>query len=333
MPAKWIREYLTFSLKERVAIIILSLMIVVVFLLPQILPVRKSEPSPDEIRQLKAMASALESGIKDSLQSGDRNISILLEHPTSDNSNKSELFIFDPNTASYTDWRRLGLREKTIRTVQNYLSKGGHFNKAPDLGRIYGLRADELRRLMPYLRIKEHRDTIQRKKFYSDPAFPPKSTFLFRRYELKKSTMIDVNTADTAAWVALPGIGNKLASRIINFRNKLGGFYSIDQLAEIYGLPDSTFQKIRPFLKLGNTAVRKIDINTADATQLKQHPYVNWTVANALIRYRQEHGLFKRIEDLQLVVALSPELVKKLTPYLGIRTISELGYKDSLQKY
>jgi competence protein ComEA len=90
---------------------------------------------------------------------------------------------------------------------------------------------------------------------------------------------------------------------------------------------------IRPLLDLANTTVRKININTADAAQLKQHPYINWTVANALIRYRQEHGVFKQIEDLQSVIALSPELIKKLTPYMSLAINYDLDNRDSLQKH
>ena len=63
-------------------------------------------------------------------------------------------------------------------------------------------------------------------------------------------SIIDVNTADTSAFISLPGIGSKLAARIVTFREKLGGFYSVEQIGETYGLPDSTFQKIKQWLKL-----------------------------------------------------------------------------------
>src|ERR1700730_13908449 len=114
MPGKWIREYLSFTLKERVAIIILSIMIIVVFLLPKILPERKAEPDPEEIRQLKALANALENGREDSLRVDTRKILTAADRATLNSTRKPEAFIFDPNMASYTDWERLGLREKTI---------------------------------------------------------------------------------------------------------------------------------------------------------------------------------------------------------------------------
>ena len=70
-------------------------------------------------------------------------------------------------------------------------------------------------------------------------------------------SIIDVNTADTTAFISLPGIGSKLAARIITFREKLSGFYSVEQIGETYGLPDSTFQKIKQYLKLDNASVKK----------------------------------------------------------------------------
>ena len=69
---------------------------------------------------------------------------------------KGELFYFDPNTITGSDWKRLGLRDKTIKTIENYRSKGGHFYKPEDLQRIYGLHDDEYERLKPYIKIESN---------------------------------------------------------------------------------------------------------------------------------------------------------------------------------
>lgn len=68
------------------------------------------------------------------------------------------------------------------------------------------------------------------------------------RYKKPNYTTIDINTADTTAFIALPGIGSKLANRIVSFRSKLGGFNSVEQIREVYGLKDSVFQLIYPML-------------------------------------------------------------------------------------
>jgi competence protein ComEA len=107
-----------------------------------------------------------------------------------------------------------------------------------------------------------------------------------------------------------------LANRIVSFRQKLGGFYSVDQVAETYGLPDSTFQHLKPTLQCHPTELQKININTADANILKQHPYIKWTLANAIVQYRNQHGSFRSVDDLQQVVLLTPVLFQKLKYYL-----------------
>ena len=130
---------------------------------------------------------------------------------------------------------------------------------------------------------------------------------------------VDINTADTSALIALPGIGNKLAARIVNFRNKLGGFYSVEQVGETFGLPDSTFQKIKPYLKIADAAVKKIDINIASADELKIHPYIKWQIANAIVAYRKEHGVFSKIEEIKKIMIITEDDYKKISPYVTLQ--------------
>ena len=227
---------------------------------------------------------------------------------------KGELFYFDPNTISTSEWKRLGLRDKTVKTIENYLAKGGHFYKPDDLQRIYGLQDDEYERLKPYIKIewnpsKPNNDFVSAK---SKDEIQPAKTYAARY------SIIDVNNADTLAFISLPGIGSKLASRIVSFREKLGGFYSVDQIGETYGLPDSTFQKIKQYLKLDNPSVKKININTATVDDLKAHPYIKFGIANPIVAYRTEHGAFSKIEDIKNVMAVTDEIYKKIAPYLTL---------------
>jgi competence ComEA-like helix-hairpin-helix protein len=141
-------------------------------------------------------------------------------------------------------------------------------------------------------------------KFYAKPV-----------YKTETSVINDINSADVNAFIALPGIGEKLAGRIINFRDKLGGFYAVEQVKETYGLPDSTFQMIRQYLKL-NTGVKKININTASKEDLKSHPYIRWNLANAIVEYRNQHGAFKTLEELKNIVVIDETTYKKTSPYL-----------------
>ena len=226
---------------------------------------------------------------------------------------KRDLFIFDPNSLSASGWQKLGLRDKTINTIQNFLKKGGSFKKPEDLQKIYGLKKEDYQILRPFIKIEIiSKKTVELNTNPSTEFIPTKN--LTPRYSI-----IEINTADTSAFISLPGIGSKLASRIVNFRNNLGGFHSIDQIAETYGLPDSTFQKIKQFLKIENTSVKKININTATIDELKAHPYIKYSLANPIVAYRNEHGPFQRLEDLKKIMTVSEEFYKKIIPYLTIQ--------------
>ncbi|MDQ6764451.1 MAG: helix-hairpin-helix domain-containing protein [Bacteroidota bacterium] len=223
----------------------------------------------------------------------------------------AEFFSFDPNTVSFADWQRLGVKDKTIATIQKYISKGGKFYKPEDIQKIWGLSPSLAQRLMPYVSIKNEAKKYAsfEKKEYPEtrPVYSPKVL-----------SPIDVNLADTAAFISLPGIGSKLSQRIISFRDKLGGFYSIDQVGETYLLPDSTFQKIKPRFIITKASIKKININTASIEEMKQHPYLRYNIANAIFQYRQQHGDFNSVEDIKKIMLVTADVFNKASPYLTI---------------
>lgn len=217
-----------------------------------------------------------------------------------------KLFEFDPNTLSADDWKRLGVKDKTIQIIQNYLAKGGRFHSPEDIKRIYGLSPEQAERLLPFVHISDNLNGAAFNKSLSNT-----NTHIIKN--------VDINNSDTSAYISLPGIGAKLAGRIIAFRNKLGGFYSIDQVKETFGLPDSTFQKIKGNLNLGTISLKKININTATAEVLKQHPYIRGNIVNAILQYRSQHGNFSSVNDLKKIDIIDDQLFNKVSPYLSIQ--------------
>lgn len=138
------------------------------------------------------------------------------------------------------------------------------------------------------------------------------------RMQFRQPKVIEINSADTTAFIQLPGIGSKLAMRIILFRKKLGGFYSVEQIAEVYGLKDSVYRKILPFLKCDAAAVKKLPINIAGRDELKQHPYIRWRIAEALVSYREQHGVFDSLNDLGKINIIDSVVLTKMIPYLSL---------------
>jgi len=312
------RDYLTFSRKERVGLIVIIVIITGIWIFPKLAAPGKSKPVSIDtswIIAAKKLQRGEENPENDSKIKNEKFNELVYDKSANDYSDKpkGKLFYFDPNTLTHDGWMKLGMREKTIITIQKYVSKGGHFFKPEDLKKIYGIHPDEYERLEPYIKI----ETINDKKGFSESYSKTEFKGSPSSGNTPKYHLVEINTDDTSAFIALPGIGSKLAARIINFREKLGGFYSIDQIGEIYGLPDSTFQKIKPFLKLENGTVKKININTATIDEMKLHPYLKWNLANAIVQYRNQHGNYASADDLKKLSLVTEEIFVKIKPYIA----------------
>ena len=298
------REYFAFTRKERTGILVIIALLFFILIVPHFRHSQHLQTAKID----SSIVDALNKNRQDNWNNKQSyNPHRSTDNPTTDNNNiRPQLFYFDPNTISYDEWRRLGVYERTIHTIQNFLSKGGHFKKAEDLKKVYGLRENDYNRLKPYVRIEN----------VLKPMETDQSGLIKYKERAPVSVSIDINSADTSAFISLPGIGSKLASRIVSFRDKLGGFYSIGQIGETFGLQDSVFQKIKQYLRLEKTDVRKININTAGADELKTHPYIRYVLANAIVSYRNEHGPYTKMEDLKKIMAVTEDIYNKITPYL-----------------
>ncbi len=221
----------------------------------------------------------------------------------------AEMFPFDPNTASREDLLRLGLQPALAERLLRYREKGGVFRQKSDFQKLYGLSEADYTRLEPYITIAQPEAIAAvRPAAYSggasgSNAFGPKP--------------IDINTADVHAWTNLPGIGNARASSILKFRDRLGGFLSAEQVGETFGLPDSVFQQIRPWLRVETPIYRKIDLNSATEKDLAAHPYINYQQARLIVAYREQHGPYKKPDDIRRIAAFTDTgWLAKVIPYL-----------------
>jgi len=300
---KILEDYFLFTKKDRIAVLIIILILFFVFFSPRFFKknthITSSANDTAWVQAIKKLEVKQDSFVADNEVAS--NYQYDRSQTTDANNSSGQLFYFDPNTISITDWEKLGLRGKTIQTIQNYLSKGGRFKEPEDLKKIYGLHPDQYERLAPYIRISKEENNFTKQELVASK---------------KTTVIIDINTADTSAFISLPGIGSKLAARIVNFRDKLGGFYSIEQVKQTYGLPDSTFQKIKQYLKLENFNIKKININTATVDELKAHPYIKYSLANPIIAYRNQHGLFSQVEDVKKIMLITDDIYNKISPYL-----------------
>ena len=135
----------------------------------------------------------------------------------------------------------------------------------------------------------------------------------------KSKFIVNINLADSLQWRKLRGVGAKRSMHILNYKNALGGFVGISQVNEVFSINDSLFKSFERFLSIKDSSLVKININTCSVNQLKNHPYINWNLANSIVNFRKQHGGFKLLEDLKKIHILDNKLYYKIVPYLTIK--------------
>lgn len=241
-------------------------------------------------------------------------------------SKKIERFAFNPNTLNAESWQRLGTPRWLAERIVRYRSKGGQFRKKEDLLKIYDFSPELYAELEPYIQLNAQtfaeKPTSKPERF-SSGEFPRKPAPESRdfasaggRFTKPVLSPFDINTADTTELKQLRGIGSRLASRIVKFRDALGGFVSTDQYTEIFGLDSLVVSELNKYGQV-MTAARKLPINTATAEELDRHVYLSRRQAEIIINYRNQHGPFASAESLRNIRVLDAKTIEKLTPYLA----------------
>jgi competence protein ComEA len=219
---------------------------------------------------------------------------------------KQDKFKFDPNTIAEDELLSLGFPGNLAQRVINYRAKKGKFFIKSDLKKIYGMDSVFYAELAPFI------DLPDKKNFANE-----KEKIKTEKQLTKEIPLFDLNQADTGQLKTIYGIGPVLAKRIVEYRSQLGGFITVDQLKEVYGLDTTVINRLnkKSFIS-ENYSVNQTNINTANEKTLAAHPYIKFKLAKAIVTYRFQHGNFKRIDDLTPIQSITPETIAKLKPYI-----------------
>ena len=209
------------------------------------------------------------------------------------------VFPFDPNTITKGELIKLGLKERTAETFIKFRNRGFVFKQKEDLQKIYGISPKLYAKLEPYILIK---NTI---------AIANKNQNTTK--ENISSKKLELNSADSLALLELKGIGPGYAKRILKYRSLLGGFTSIQQVKEIYGMTDDLYELIASQCTINSSAIKKININTVDFKVLNKHPYVDYELTKRIFSMKKngkitEENIAEVIEDDQLTAKIKPYL-------------------------
>ncbi|MDR1544030.1 MAG: helix-hairpin-helix domain-containing protein [Prevotellaceae bacterium] len=223
------------------------------------------------------------------------------------------LFTFNPNELDSAGFVKLGLKPFIAKNIVNYRKKGGKFRTTDDFAKIYGISDEKFAKLKPYIKISA--ENLPEKKEYLVENQPQKI------FPQKKDTIIELNSADTTDLKKLRGIGSGWAKAIVAYRQKLGGYYSVNQLLEIKNFPSETFERIEKNMLADVSKITQIEINRANVDFLRQHPYLNFYQSKAIYELRRKKEVLTSIDDLKPLPDFSAEQLQKIAPYLNFKKI------------
>lgn len=232
---------------------------------------------------------------------------------------------FDPNVYAEKEWVAIGLAPNIAKRIVNYISKGGRFYKADDLLKIYGFDTLFYSNIKEYVSIAkiintELKHTFKPKKnsntslktFANGPIENFKSNNSYNHKPLK----LNLNTIDSISLVELNGIGPVFASRIIKYRNLLGGFSNREQLKEVYGITEEVYRKIERYFEAHPNDIKKLNINTDNLLLFQKHPYIGKYKAKMIENLRKFNKGEIKLSDLQVNNIFKDEELSKIEPYI-----------------
>ncbi len=230
---------------------------------------------------------------------------------------------FNPNDLSEAQWRELGLPKYMAQRILNYRKKVGDFTYKAQLGTIYDFPDSVFQQLYPYIQLPETKpDRYSRNQGITANARTAPSPNWVNNPRTRERFILapfNINTADTTALKQIRGIGSKLSARIVKYRDGLGGFHSMAQLQEVYGLPPAVVDSLQKYTFVPKAnMINQVSLNTASAEQLKAHPYISSNVARAIVAYREQHGAYRQVEDIRQIKIVTAEMFQKLSPYLAL---------------
>ena len=192
---------------------------------------------------------------------------------------KYESFRFDPNTVSIDDLMRLGFTQKQAQSIDNYRQKGGRFRRRSDFAKSYVVEDSVFRRLEKYIDI-------------------PK---------------IDINLADSATFMSLPGIGKFFAGKMVSYRKELGGYSYPEQLMDIWHFDQDKFDNLKDLIKLDTLVTPPYSLWTLPEKDLASHPYIGKRAARSIVIFRENSRKADwTVSNLQKAGILAPDKASKL---------------------
>ena len=297
-----LRKFLSFNKGERVAIITI---LAVILLLVLACVLHRPRVSLDEtsLHNLDSLLALRNAAIEEQQQKVETEIAQQTVELTP--------FPFNPNTMTEEEGRSMGLTDRQIRNILNYRDKGGKFYSKSDLAKLYTISEEDFAQLEPFIVLPE---IAQKNKAPKETEYQKDKEE--SKPEPKVIPHVELNTVDSTTLVELPQIGPYMAMRILEFRDKLGGYVDKAQLRDVKGMDSTRFAIIEPYINIGEVELRKIDVNRADFKTLVHHPYLSYEQVKRIFNQREKRGMIKNWSQLETLLKEEGEVNPLLEFYV-----------------
>lgn len=284
-----LQSILSYSKSQRIGIILLFLIIVICQGFYLFNDFKTVNPSPEE--QDKWLANQI---LIDSLKLRDKNY-------------KPSIYPFNPNFITDFKGYKLGMSVAEIDRLLAYRKQNKFVNSAEEFQAVTKVSDSLLKTISPYFKFP---DWVKNKKEY-------KSTYGKADFpKVEKITILDINEASKEELMKIYGIGDKISDRILEQKDKLGAFVSMEQMNDVWGLSPEVIEKLNQHFDVKSTSkIKKVSINNATVKDLAQFPFFRYPLAKEIVIYRSMHGDIK-IEDLSKIKGFPVDKIKIIALYL-----------------
>lgn len=290
------KEYFSFSRTEKNGILVLLIIIIILLIIPKFFYLLQKDEGNYDYSEFSKQIAEFEKSLKKN------NKSLKNKH-------NENLFYFDPNNTTNKQWQKLGLSNKQIKIINNYISKGGRFYKKKDFKKIYGISNKLYLRLKPFIIINSI-----------------KSDKPFHYYNKKQDTLFNFNPNKISIkqWQLL-GLSERQSHTIRKYLHKGGHFYKKQDLKKIYGITDSMYVRLEPFIqikKIKQDSIQKLflDINTADSSKLVKIRGIGKYFAKSIVRYRNFLGGYIKKSQLLEIYGMTKEKYSLIESHIYVDT-------------
>ena len=293
MIFKTIKKYFNFSREQRTGILLLLGIIIVlqlIYFFVDFSSMSKTSPEKEHWLSLQSQIDSMKKQKVDYIP---------------------KIYSFNPNFISDYKGYKLGMSVAEIDRLLAFRKENKYVNSPKEFQAVTKVSDSFLNAISPYFKFP---DWVNNKKEFAAYKKYPNSAFSKK----EKIVIIDINQATQEDLIKIYGIGEAISIRILKFKESLGGFVSMEQMSDVWGLSPEVIENLNTHFKVSvNPSVKKMDINNASIKELSLFPYFKYPISKNIVTFRSMNGDIKNIEDLTKIKGLSIEKAKIIVLYLN----------------